>query len=181
MNPDLTIRPWLLECASQGNFGEGFGAFNAYEYRLADDDARPEHLYFTYRITSMLPDPSQEAVIQENTEVSGSSYDAYRAAKQHWIVTAEIDYYNSQNGLEELAACCIAARDDTGIADTLGTNNAEFRRVVSLINKTNFENDDRVYYHYTLVVEFTTWARYSHKKINERIISVDTDDAFSMT
>jgi hypothetical protein len=170
MNPDTTIRPWLVAC------GKYWGANDAFEFRLSDESTRKEFEYFTYQKIRIVPNQDGR---QRKNRLSGS-YDAYRSAEQEWTVTFKIELFNSQDGMNELAACCIAAIDETDIRAIFSTRGCAFKRCLS-INDNSEWNDERVYYRHTMMCEFNAWLRYEHFKINDVIEEVDISDAFSIT
>ncbi len=49
MNPNKTVRPWILACGKQ------YGINHAYEYRLPDASSRQEEMYCTYQFISGVP------------------------------------------------------------------------------------------------------------------------------
>jgi hypothetical protein len=101
MNPNTVIKPWLEAV------GSNFGNAKAYDYRLADADTRPQHEYFTYKIMSMDEDESLP-----ERKYTRSDNLLHRKIANQWITTVRIDLHRSQNGMVELAKCCMVANDD---------------------------------------------------------------------
>jgi len=170
MNPDSTIRPWLVAC------GQYFGANDAYLYRLPDSKSRLETEYFTYEIVKMKPNINGKI---RKTEALGD-YGSTRAAVQPWTAIVQISIFNSENGMAELAECCVAAVDDTDIISIFKTGKVAFKSAISISDETEM-NDDRLYHKHTLMCEFNTSINYQHPKTNDRIETVDIDDAITIT
>lgn len=170
MNPDKTLRPWLIACGQHTDKG---GILEAHPYRWPDESARREVGYFTYRVVSAMP---AQVGKQRNYSAVGD-YDAVASARQIWKFTVEIDVHNSQDGMNELARCCIAAMDDQDIINLLKTNGVAFKQVIQIVDLTDFTSAERLHYQHRLTCEFNGWLEYSHSKTNERITAIDTDDA----
>lgn len=171
MNPDETIRPWLLGC------GGPFGAYEAHPYRWPDPSTRPEVPYFTYRPVKGLPDV-QNSQMQKHELVAGT-HDANSDYWQHWTISYQIDLYNSESGLVDLAGCAIGAAREQSYLNLFYQNNAGFAGVDSVEDLTE-EDDERVYYHHRMICRFTTWVIYKHFNANHVIDEVILDNPFGV-
>lgn len=171
MNPDDTIRPWLLGC------GREFGAYEAHPYRWPDVSTRPEVPYFTYRPVSGSPD-IQNGRIQKHELIPGT-HDAISSYQQHWTVKYRIDLYNSESGFADLAGCAVGAAIETAYLNLFADNNAEFAGVESVEDETE-EDDERVYYHHSMVCRWHTWSVYKHTNRNHVIDEVILDNPFGV-
>lgn len=101
MNPNTTIRKWLIAAGTQ------FGIRRAYDYINPDPESAQQEMYFTYQIISSVP----YQVGNENLS-SSSGYTVSHKHTQVWITTVMIELHNSQNGMEELASCVIGAQSN---------------------------------------------------------------------
>lgn len=153
MNPNSTIRPWLLACGSQ------FGINHAYDYRLPDEVSRPDQMYFTYRFVNMV---ERSVASIDLTTAPDSGYDVTRHVSKPYDVVVEIKLHNSEDGLYELAAC-IAALQRIPAVRALFAGKAAFRDVVNLVNDTKWD-DGRIDYEHTMVLRF------------EEIVSIEITD-----
>jgi hypothetical protein len=170
LNPITTIVPWLLAC------GQKFGILDVYEQRCPDAGGRPEESYFVYRVRRARPN-QPVAKIQQNALVG--TYDIDVSARQEWSVELQVDLYNSQNGIAELAACCIAAQADQDILTLFGGRGVAFKGCLE-ISEDNEETADRIWYHHKMVCKFNVWYGFCHRKTNERVTGVDIDDAVTL-
>ena len=105
MNPNTTIRPWILACGKQ------FGVRNAFHYRWPDHDNKPDEIFCTYNLKRSVPEG--DANPHNLTTASGNN--AVEKGAQSWLTTVEIDMYNSQNGLYELSSFCVALQHHQSI------------------------------------------------------------------
>ena len=100
MNPNTTIRPWILACGKQ------FGVRYAFNYRWPDADNKPNEKFCTYVIKRSIPE--SDVVLNMDT---GDGNDQVQRGSQSCLTTVIIEMYNSQNGLFELNSFCVAAQN----------------------------------------------------------------------
>ena len=100
MNPNTTIRPWILACGKQ------FGIRSAFNYRWPDADNKPNEKFCTYVIKSSRPE--SDTVLNMDT---ASGYDQVQRGSQTCLTTVIVEMHNSQNGLHELDSFCVAAQN----------------------------------------------------------------------
>lgn len=135
MDPNTTIRPWLLACGNQ------YGINEAFYLRWPDESTRPETMFFTYRFVGM--QSGQPASYNLN---SGDGYSATYRTAQPWKTRVRIDLYNSRDGLYELASCC-AGLDGIEILQRIfkdgGVGGFE---IVELEDDTEYDADEIVYH-----------------------------------
>ena len=125
MNPNTTIRPWILACGKQ------FGIRHAYEYRWPDAENLPLDMYCTYRLKSC--NPESDAMLNLD-EASGNT--AVQKGSQSWVTEVVIDLHNSQNGLYELSSFCVALMNHQSIGALFENNSTLLGRGVT--DETNF-------------------------------------------
>lgn len=166
MDPNTTIRPWLLGC------GKYFGANEAHEYDWPDVSARPEVRHFTYEVIEGNPDPGRPS---RKDEKSGD-YDVIKSGEQEWTISARITLYNDPEGFDDLAGCVIATAEQEFL-DLFKRNSTAYLNLVYLRNLTT-RNDDRVYYKHEMVCRFKTKLGYYHFRKNEVVTEVILDDPF---
>ena len=104
MNPNTSIRPWILACGKQ------FGVRYAYEYRWPDKDNKPAEKFCTYFIQSSRP---EEAPSLKYDTKSGN--DVTQKGSKSYITTVIIEIHNSQNGIHELNSLCVALENHASI------------------------------------------------------------------
>jgi len=135
MNPDTTIKTWLLAC------GEQYGIKHAFDYRWPDVDARKKEMFCTYRIMSSVP-------LQDGTQ-DMSTRDAFTAQLKHaqkWLTTVQIDLHNSQDGLFELASFVVALKGNPTIRAILD-DQCSLREAISCVNMSDFTDEEITYLH----------------------------------
>lgn len=171
MNPDLVIRPWLLQA------GAPFGACEAYPYRRSDSSTRYESIYFEYRVVRAAPTVGQPVIQMDETQ---DTYDCVSSYQQHWNLTVEIDLYNSPSGWADLAGCAVGATREQAFADLFRANNATFATNVDpeVIDMTKYDGE-RVEYHHRMTCVFNTWIVYKHINYNHVVTAVELDDPFA--
>ena len=166
MNPDLVIRPWLLQA------GAPFGAREAYLYRRPDTSTRCESVYFEYRVLRAVPTghitPLQKDAIQD-------TYDCVSAYQQHWDVTVEIDLYNSPAGWADLAGCAVGAAKEQAFLDLFRANNAAIKPEETVVEDISEVDGERVYYHHRMTCVFHSWICYIHTNYNHVVTSVEVE------
>lgn len=141
MNPNTTIRPWLLACGAQ------HGNNQAYEYRRPDDSSRQEEPYYTYKETRLLP-----AEDGRHAQTTKTGYDAHHSARKQHTHTWQIDLHNSEDGMRELAEACLMAQDNDSIKGIFKSK-CSFVEVVDITNESTFD-DERIYHHHRLICTF---------------------------
>ena len=170
MNPNTVIRPWLEACSTT------FGHAKAYDYRLADADTRPQHEYFTYKI--MFMEESDELPERKNKRTGN---ELHRRALGQWITTVMIDLHKSQNGMMELAQCCIAANDDNpNIKAIFEKDSCAYLDCLSIENLTPEENENsetelKEKYHHRMLVRFYDNIYIQFDEQNEVVNEVNID------
>jgi hypothetical protein len=162
MNLNETIRPWLLACGAQ------HGNNQAYEFRRPDDSTRQEEPYYVYMATRLLPaqDGSQ-------TQSTKTGYDAHVSAWKQHIHTIQIDLYNTEDGMRELAEACLMAEHNDSIK-SIYKNKCSFYQVVDITNETTFDGE-RVYYHHRLICQWFEGIEYTLDDINGIVETVIFD------
>ena len=141
MNPNTTIRPWILACGKQ------FGIRRAYEYRWADKNNNPLEIHATYRLTNMRPELANAV---QNFDTA-SSYTAVQKGSQTWLTDAVIDLYNSQDGLYELSSFCVALKNHATVEALFEDKAALYEYNVE--DLTDFD-DQEIRYHHRLNCTF---------------------------
>jgi hypothetical protein len=152
MNPNSTIRPWIL--ATGKKFGIRFG----YEYIRPDDATRQEEPHFVYRLLGSVPD---EDGVRDNSTKTGNVVNSSKV-KSH-INTFQIDLYDSEDGARELNTMCIAAERDDEIKRFFDAAGCRFDRNEGVENLTTFDSE-RKHYHFRLICTFYENIAYSTSK-----------------
>ena len=155
MNPDTTIRPWLLACGSQ------FGINAAYGYRRSDSPTRFEEPYCTYRVLEMR-ERTVASIDLSTAPASGN--DLTRKIAVPFSTFVEIKLFNSQDGLYELAAFTAAVKRIPAVRE-LFAGKAAYREAVELRNDSTWD-DERIYYEHTMVCRFEENASIELEDIN---------------
>lgn len=153
MNPLTTIRPWILACCKQ------WGLKEVHEYRWHDPDNKSKREpYATFRMVAFEP---EDEGVHDLTTASG--YNAVTRASQPWIETVHIDMHNSQNGLYELASCCVAIDHHPSIMEL-------FRGQGSLVDRSVEDlstfDDEEIIYHHRLTCTFRVNVEHSLTETN---------------
>ena len=143
MNPDTTLRTWILACGKQ------FGIREATVYRWPDADSRQHEWYATYRMTSCVPD---QVGIQRLNSKTGNT--VHRKGAQKHKVTCRIDLFNSQDGLYELAAWGVAAHHSPDIRKIFTDHGSTFIEVIEVIDDSTWDDEEIIYHHY-MICTFT--------------------------
>jgi hypothetical protein len=172
MNPETTIRPWLLACSLEGNIG----AVEAFEIAAPDMSGKEEEIYFVYTVKSAKDNPNASPINTTKKPADGV-YDVVVSASQNWKTIVEIELHNSQNGLSELAGCFVAAQVDQDLMILFSAHGIE--PVMGSAETQNLSTRDgaRIYYKHRMVCHFQTIESFSHKKINHRVGTVVFGDA----
>lgn len=162
MNPNRAIRPWLLACGGQ------FGIRHAFDYRWPDEDTRPEEFYCTYQSISGVP---AQTGWQGDKEITNTNDVTRSGMKQH-TQTYQIDLYNSQDGLYELEAFCVAAQFSPALRELFAAEGCEFVAASSITNETIFD-DSTIEYHFRLICTFTEYVEISLDEVNALVRQID--------
>jgi hypothetical protein len=95
-------------------------------------------MYFTYRITQYAPEQEghQDTSTRDDNTVS-------RSAWQQWRVTVQIDLHNSQDGMYELAACCLAVKHNPTIRNIFAVQSCAYidTQQPSITNESTWDDD----------------------------------------
>lgn len=142
MNPDTTVRPWLLACGAQ------FGIRFAFDYRLPDDDTRQKEMYFTYEIVSTSSD--ETTFLRDDTYEEDSNDLVRKGCKEH-LTVVKITLHNSKNGIYELAACTIGAQMSPALQSIFKAKQCAFHDVLSITSESFVDNEEVLYKHVMLV------------------------------
>ena len=161
MNYEQTIRPWLLVCL------RSFGVKEVYGYRLPDESTRPQEPYAIYTPVSSYP---VQVGIQNLTTAPASDNDVNIRMAQEHETRIRVDYYDSPNGLYEIASCAVAARSQK-IRDIFLPECA-FKDVELLNDNTTFDSE-RIDYHHTMVVVFREFVECNIVDVNALIDQID--------
>lgn len=166
MNPNTTIRPWILACGKQ------YGIRQAHEYEWDDAESRQHEMYFTYEMK--FSDQNQSGHMDMSTS---SAYTVTRKAVQKWYTTVEVDLYNSEDGMFELASLVVAVK--------LPSIKAIFNDQCTLIESKGVENLSKRYagetsFHQQLVVVFEEEVEFVLAEPNGEVeqvnLSIETGD-----
>ena len=162
MNPDITLKPWLLACGKQ------FGINNAYEYHWPDAETRPEVMYFTFQ---SLTGEKIQTGWSDHTTADGSNTVTRKGSKSH-RQTWQIDLYNSEDGMVELQACCIGAEISGPLRELFDAGGCEFKELLGVTNETRV-TDERVYWHFRAIVTFEENPHISLEEVNGEVEQID--------
>jgi len=162
MNPETSIRPWLLAVGKQ------FGINQAHEYQWNDASTRPQEMYFTFEIIASTPD--QDGAQKTKTKTDHTAHVKYW---QRWITTVQIDVFRSQNGMAELAALVIAAENFRSVQNLFEKSGCSFFQVPDKAeNMTVIDADSRREdLHHQIIVEF-----YDHPSVSLSEVNAVVDD-----
>lgn len=170
MNPNETIKPWLLAC------GKSLGIREAHEYLWKDASTRPQEPYFVYRTLGTKPDPGLPV---ERRTLTAEEWDVVIAGGRHWPIVVEIRLFRAENGMADLAACACAAGIDPDIISIFKRQGVEYKDCIKIDNVstatatiTNFE--------FVMFCVFHTWMGFTHTKFNHRVGSVNIDGAITL-
>lgn len=167
MNPETTIRPWLLACSMEGNIG----AVEAFETAAPDMSGKEEEIYFVYAVKGASEQPNVTP-IRADALPSPEGYDVDVSAFEEWKTKIDIEIFNSQNGMSELAGCFIAAQIDQDLINLFKLHG--IAPVVGSAETQNLTTRDgaRIYYHHKMTCHFQTIERFQHRKINNRVDTI---------
>ena len=141
MNPNTTIRTWLLACGKQ------YGINHAFDLHWPDADARKKEMYFIYKMVSSIN-------IQDGTQdmSTKTENDVLRKAAQKWLTTVKIHLHNSEDGLFELASCVVGLQSDPNII-AIFDGQASFKEVIDCRSLTK-KTDEETTYEHKLICNF---------------------------
>ena len=160
MNPNSTIRPWLLACGKQ------YGIFQAHDYRWADDETRQYSMYFTYKITGS--SPFQVGVEDMNSLTVNT---VHFKGVQKWFTDVEITLYNSQDGMYELASCFVGAQAVPSIRAVFNDVCSPPRKPV--VTNASIEHDDKIEYIHKMTVQFEEDVEFTIDEANGSVDQVN--------
>ncbi|MCP4550412.1 MAG: hypothetical protein GY835_28470 [bacterium] len=161
MNPDTTLRTWLLATGKQ------YGIRTAVDYRWPDAATRQHEQYITYRLVSAVPG---EVGLRDLSNSTG--YTVNRRAVQRWVVTAQVDLYNSENGLYELDAMGVAAGSNPVIREIFSSRSCSFINTVNIEDLTEFDGQD-IYHHHRATFRFEDLVEITLTETNGVVESID--------
>ena len=161
MNYENTIRPWVLACMGQ------FGVKEVHPYRWPDESTRQQEPYVTYTPLSTTP---TQACVEDLTADPSSGYDvAVRTVREH-ETRIQIDYYRSENGLYEIAACAVGTAQQKII--NLLKDECAFKTAESITDETTFD-DHEIKYHHRMVVVFREFIEITITDTNADVDQID--------
>ena len=79
-----------------------------------------------------------------------------------------------------LAKCAIACEKEQAIKTIFRRNNVGFKRQPVRVIDLTEEDDDRIYYHQRLILDFWTSVTHVHKNHNFKVDDVDISAAIAM-
>lgn len=174
MNPNETIRPWLLACSLQGDIG----AVEAFEIGAPDMSGKEEEIYFVYTVKGAQEIPKVTAIsTNAPASVYPTDFDVYVSAAQQWKTRVEVEIFNSQNGMSELAGCFIAAQKDQDLINLFNVHHVEPVVGSAEVQNLSTRDGERIYYHHKLTCYFHTIESFSHRKINHRVGTIVLGDS----
>jgi hypothetical protein len=144
VNPDKTIKPWLLA------IGEQWGIKMAWPYRAPDIETRQIGSYFVYK-----PETGAPATDGHQNMDTSTGYDVNRRrTKQHYF-TYRIELHGELGGLEKLLSCAVAADSIEEIKLLFYNGGCEFVDVLSATDETPTDRSDDLEYMASMIVRFT--------------------------
>lgn len=170
MNPNSTVRPWLLAVGKQ------FGIRQAHDFRWPDAKTRPDEMYFTYRLMRTFPvsvghHDLSSVITPPGKGVPGN--DVNRSGSKPYHTVVQIDLYNSQDGLYELAAIEVAAHASPIIRQLFQSKGVAFFEA-EITDETTFD-DQRVDYHHRMIATFEENVEVSITEINGQVDDIVLD------
>lgn len=175
MNPSTTIRPWLLACGNQ------YGINEAFFLRWPDESTRPETMFFTYRLESTRRTNGSPAWSDMSSKAGHSA--TLKAIQAHTTV-ARIDLYNSQNGLYELASCCLALSHIESLQQLLCDHGVSLGDISEITDDTDYDADEIIYHQYAILefnenVEFA--LTFDNEVVDEVLFNIIVNGGESVT
>jgi len=159
MNPETTVKKWLLACGKQ------FGIDQAHEYRWADADTRPQVAYCTYRSINSYADQ-----VGVNNLTTSTAYTVDRKGSQKRLQSYQIDLYRSQDGLYELEAFVVAYHSSEIIRNIF--NGCALVAASDVQNLTTWD-DEEINHHFRMTVDFTENVEISLTEVNGLVEQID--------
>lgn len=154
MNPNTTIKPWLLACGKQ------FGIRKAFDFRWADSENRQEEVYCDYRMASATP----EEVGQHNLSYA-NGYDHHRKGCMSYLITVEINLYNAEDGMYILEGCGVMAHHSEPLRRIFKNAGVAFVEVLNITDQSLFD-DEEVEHHHRMVCTFRENAEMELTEVN---------------
>lgn len=154
MNPNTTIRPWLLACGKQ------FGIRKAFDFRWADSENRQEEVYCDYRMTSAAP----EEAGQHNLSYA-VGYDHHRKGCMSYLITVEINLYNAEDGMYILEGFGVMAHHSEPLRRIFKNAGVAFVEVLNITDQSLFD-DEEVEHHHRMVCTFRENAEMELTEVN---------------
>jgi hypothetical protein len=147
------------------------GAVEAFEIAAPDMSGKEEEIYFVYTVKSANEQPKVSPINTSELPATGV-YDVVVSASQQWKTRVEIELFNSQNGISELAGCFIAAQVDQDLMNLFTAHGIEPVMGSAEVYNESTRDGARIYYHHKMVCYFQTVESFSHNKINHRVGTV---------
>jgi hypothetical protein len=143
MNPNTTLRTWILACGKQ------FGIRKAFYMRWPDALNRQHEMYATYRMLNCIPDQVGQQGLNSKT-----GYTVHRKGAQKHKYTCRIDLYNSEDGMYELAAFGVAAHHSPDVRQIFKDHGSMFIEVLEVVDDS-FVDDEEILHHQYMICTFT--------------------------
>lgn len=166
MNPNKTIRPWILACGAQ------YGIREAHEYRWPDFHTRQVEMFCTYQFLD--GEPTQKGQEDMSEAIAGGHDITRRGAQQH-RQRVQVDLINSEDGLYELQSFGVAAHISPDIRNIFKTNGCAFHEVLGVTNLTTFDDDPDIRYHHRMICTFDEYVEISLIEINAVVDTILTN------
>jgi hypothetical protein len=174
MNPKTTIKPWLLACSEQG----GIGAVDAYETSAPEMSEELEDIYFVFQVTGGIP--TRHTPMEKRSLPDPEGWDVEVSGTQFWKMQVQVDLFNSQNGLSELAGCAVAAEKDQEFTDLFKAHGLSFVAGSAEVQNLTTRDETGFYHHHRMTCHFNTTQGFKHTKTNHRVSAINIDDAFTL-
>jgi len=162
MNPDSTIRPWLLACGKQ------YGIRVAEEYFWDAPETRQEEAYCTYQSLNELP---AQVGVNELSTADANNTVTHKQSQSHHI-RWRIDLYNSKDGMYELSSFIVALRKNKLIKAMFKEHGGGFNSATGVENETTWSGTKKNY-HMSCVVTFNEHVEISLVEINGEVEQID--------
>ena len=154
MNPKTTVRLWLLACGKQ------YGINNAYLINATDAAARGDQgPYFVYKLVSYA-----SGQVGHHDQSEADEYTAVRGARKRHLATIQVDLFDSQDGLYELASMCVALESDPTIK-AIFDNQAEFQEMTQCVDLSTRDGLE-FYYHQQMLCTFEINVEFELEEAN---------------
>ncbi|MCP4709219.1 MAG: hypothetical protein GY869_11390 [Planctomycetes bacterium] len=161
MNPNSTVRLWLLACGKQ------YGINNAHLIDFPDAKTRSDQdPYFVYKLVA-----TQSGQVGTHDQSTASGYNASRSARKKHLTTVQVDLYDSQDGLYELASMCVALQSDPVIRGIFD-NQAEFFEMTQCLD-LSIKDGNRVDYHQRMICTFEENIEFTLEDTNAIVETIE--------